>query len=147
MRRFSNLRILEQGMQLVTAAHQLNDQYAHTDMAGLIKEINLLVIGIPSRIAAVSEDEQEMYQKGIEEALGSVGHIQGKLAHISIKDDQLQGFESLVKQESDLLKKALEPKQKIRFKQPVKQSRLTIANKGRAPMPLRVKQGWQVELF
>lgn len=147
MRRFSNLKILEQGMQLVTAAHQLNDQYAHTDMAGLIKEINLLAIGIPSCIAAVSEDEQEMYRKGIEKALGSVGDIQGKLAHIPIKDDQLQGFESLVMEGSALLKKALTPKQKINFKRPVKQSRLTIASKGRAPMPLRVKQGWQAELF
>ncbi len=147
MRRFSNLKILEQGMQLVTAAHQLNDQYAHTDMAGLIKEINLLAIGIPSRIAAVNEDEQEKYQKGIKEALGSVDHIQGKLAHILIKDAQLQGFESLVMQESALLKKALEPKLKTSFKRPAKQSRLTIASKGRAPMPLRVKQGWQAELF
>lgn len=147
MRRFSNLKILEQGMQLVTAAHQLNDQYAHTDMAGLIKEINLLAIGIPSSIAAVHEDEHEKYEKGIQKALGSVDHIQGKLANISIKNEQLQGFEQLVRQESMLLKKALHSKYRSNFKRPVKQSRLTIASKGRAPMPLRVSQGWQVELF
>jgi len=147
MRRFSNLKILEQGMQLVTAAHQLNDQYAHTDLAGLIKEINLLAIGIPSHIAAVKEDEQEKYQFGIKQALGSVDDIHEKLADIPVKDHQLQGFAALVEQESELLKHALVQKEKPTFKRPIKQSRLTIANKGRAPMPLRVHQGWQTELF
>lgn len=147
MRRFSNLKILEQGMQLVTAAHQLNNQYAHTDMAGLIKEINLLSIGIPSRIAAVEEDGKEQYKKGIQEALGAVDHIRGKLANISVKDEQIQGFEALVQRESDLLRKALTQKEKTTFQPPIKQSRLTISSKGRAPMPLRIKQGWQAELF
>lgn len=147
MRRFSNLKILEQGMQLVTAAHQLNDRYAHTDLAGLIKEINLLAIGIPSHIAAVKEDEQEDYQSGIRQALGSVDDIHEKLADIPVKDHQLQGFEVLVQQESELLRNALIQKEKPTFKRPVKQSRLTIASKGRAPMPLKVRQGWQTELF
>ena len=147
MRRFSNLKILEQGMQLVTAAHQLNNQYADTGMADLIKEINLLAIGIPSGIAAAREDEQGKYKEGIQEVLGAVGHIQGKLAHIPMKDDQIQGFESLVAQESELLRKALAQKDKASFKRPIKQSRLTIASRGSTPMPLRVKQGWQAELF
>ncbi len=147
MRRFSNLKILEQGMQLVTAAHQLNDQYAHTDLAGLIKEINLLAIGIPSHIAAVKEDEQEDYQSGIRQAIGSVDDIHEKLADIPVKDHQLQGFAALVQRESELLHHALEQKERTNFKRPVKQSRLTIASKGRAPMPLKVRQGWQTELF
>ena len=147
MRRLSNLKILEQGMQLVTAAHQLNDQYAHTDLAGLIKEINLLAIGIPSHIAAVKEEEQEQYRSGIKQALGSVDDIHERLADIPIKDHQLQGFETLVQQESELLRNALRQKERTTFKRPVKQSRLTIASKGRAPMPLRVHQGWQTELF
>lgn len=147
MRRFSHLKILEQGMQLVTAAHQLNDQYAHTDLAGLIKEINLLAIGIPSRIASIQEDEQEKYRSGIEQALGAVGDIHGKLAGIPLKDHQLQGFEAMVLRESELLQNALLRKNKVTFKRPVKQSRLTIASKGRAPMPLKVHQGWQSELF
>ena len=147
MRRFSNLKILEQGMQLVTAAHQLNDQYAHTDLAGLIKEINLLAIGIPSHIAAVKEDEQGGYQSGIRQALGSVDDIHEKLADIPVKDHQLQGFAALVQRESELLQKALTKKERTNFKRPVKQSRLTIASKGRAPMPLKVNQGWQTELF
>jgi hypothetical protein len=147
MRRFSNLKILEQGMQLVTAAHQLNDQYAHTDLAGLIKEINLLAIGIPSRIASVNEEEQEQYQQGIQQALVSVDDIHEKLADIPVKNDQLQGFETLVARESELLRNALVQKERTTFKRPLKQSRLTIASKGRAPMPLRVHQGWQAELF
>lgn len=134
-------------MQLVTAAHQLNDQYAHTDLAGLIKEINLLAIGIPSHIAGVKEDKQEKYQSGIRRALCSVDGIHNKLADIPVKDRQLRGFAELVQQESELLQNALEQKVRTNFKRPVKQSRLTIANKGRTPMPLQVHEGWQTELF
>ena len=97
------------------------------------QEISLLAIGIPSHIA-VKSDQQEQYQQGIQQALGSVHHIHEMLADIPVKDHQLQGFAALVQRESELLQHALVQKDKPTFKRPIKQSRLTIASKGRAPM-------------
>ena len=81
----------------------------------MFKEINLLAIGIPSHIAAVKEDEQEEYQSGIRQAIGSVDDIHEKLADIPMKDHQLQGFAALVQRESELLHHALEQKERTNF--------------------------------
>ena len=83
MRSFKNLKIIEQGMQIVSATHQLNTQFSQTDISGLIQEINLLAIGIPSIVAESSkQDGDAPYQQGLQKALHSVEHIENKLSAI-----------------------------------------------------------------
>ncbi|MCO6357246.1 hypothetical protein [Roseivirga pacifica] len=144
MKGFNNLKILKQGMQLVAAAHQLSDAYAQTDMAGLVKEINLLAIGIPSSIAHYSGTEN---QKGLGDALEAVVSINAKLETIGLDSAEVANFRQLIEQEHALIQLALAKGGGRSFKKPAKQSRLGLSTKNRKPITFTSSQGFQAELF
>ncbi len=150
MKTFGSLKILEQGMEIVSTTHQLAGKYTQTNMAGLINEISLLAIGIPSSIAASSkEDTTNAYQKGLQSALNSVERIDEKLNFLSGEEPALNKLKSLINLEYELIAKALGKSDRIILKRPAKTSRLALASmKSRAPMPhIKVSQGVQGELF
>lgn len=150
MKNFKNLKILEQGMQLVSTAHRLNDKYTQTNLAGLINEINLLAIRISTSVAASSSEEASLqYQEGLKKALNSVEGIEQQLMHIPVEEPALNELKHLVDMEHQLIEKVLEQSDFKPLKRPVKRSRLSVAaTKSRAPMVrLRVSQGVQGELF
>lgn len=144
MKGFNNLKVLKQGMQLVAAAHQLSNAYAQTDMAGLVKEINLLAIGIPSSIAHYTGAEN---QKGLDHALAAVTSINSKLATIKVESEVVENFRQLIAQEQILIQSALAKGEGRTFKKPPKQSRLGLSAKNRKPITFTSTQGFQVELF
>jgi len=148
MRSFKNLKIIEQGMQLVSATHQLNTQFSQTDLSGLIQEINLLAIGIPSIVAESSKQVGDApYQQGLQKALHSVQYIGNKLSAIQQPRPEFKAVESLVKQEQHLLQEALSALKVKDLKRPAKRSRLSLSDKSRPAISLKVSQGMQQELF
>lgn len=154
MRNLTSLKILEQGMEIVSTAHDLTNKYTQTDMAGLISEINLLAIQIPSSVAASSKEEASSgYKQGLKQALVSVKDIETKLTGISSNNEfshPLYQLKRLVDIEHQLIEKALGHTATRIPNRPLKRSRLSVASsmKLRAPMEhIRVSQGVQVELF
>lgn len=154
MRNFASLRILEQGMEIVSTAHTLNNEYTQTDMAGLISEINLLAIQIPSSVAESSKvSTSNGYEEGLKQALDSVKHIENKLTKIPANDTSthpLYQLKRLIDEEHQLIEKALGQRNTSVANRPLKRSRLSLTSsaKLRAPIPnIRVSQGVQVELF
>ena len=154
MRNFASLRILEQGMEIVSTAHDLTSKYTQTDMAGLIKEINLLAIQIPSSVAASSKQKTDSdYEFGLKQALDSVKDIETKLTDIPSAgtfSHPLYQLKRLVDAEHQLIEKALGHSETRIPNRPLKRSRLSVAAtmKSRAPMEhIKVSQGVQVELF
>ncbi|WP_139135191.1 four helix bundle protein [Roseivirga sp. 4D4] len=150
MKTFGSLKILEQGMEIVSTTHQLASKYTQTNMAGLINEISLLAIGIPSSIAASSkEDTTNAYQEGLQSALTSVERIDEKLAYLSDEEPTLDRLKCLIHLEHELIAQALGKSGQMTLKRPAKTSRLALASmKSRAPMPhIKVSQGVQGELF
>jgi len=137
-------------MEIVSTTHQLAGKYTQTNMAGLINEISLLAIGIPSSIAASSkEDTTNAYQEGLQSALNSVERIDEKLSFLSDEEPALNKLKSLINLEYELIAKALGRSDRMILKRPAKTSRLALASmKSRAPIPhIRVSQGVQGELF
>ncbi len=135
-------------MQIVSATHQLNTQFSQTDISGLIQEINLLAIGIPSIVAESSkQDGDAPYQQGLQKALHSVEHIENKLSAIEQAKPEFKAVESLIKQEQKLLKEALKTLEVKEIKRPAVRSRLSLSDRSRPAVSLRVSQGLQQELF
>ena len=150
MKTFGSLRILEQGMEIVAAAHQLVGKYTQANMADLIKEINLLAIGIPSSIAATSKQEApNAYHEGLKLALSLVQRIAEKLSYFNVNEPALERLKCLMHLEHQLIEQALGKSDRIIMKKPAKTSRLSLTSmKMRAPMPhIKVSQGVQGELF
>ena len=148
MRSFKNLKIIEQGMQIVSATHQLNTQFSQTNLSGLIQEINLLAIGIPSIVAESSKQEGEApYQQGLKQALNSIQDIESKLSTINGPKPALKAVESLLKKEEKLLEEALSALDTKEVKRPAVRSRLSLSDKSRPAISLRLSQGMQQELF
>ncbi len=148
MRSFKNLKIIEQGMQIVSATHQLNTQFSQTNLSGLIQEINLLAIGIPSIVAESSKQEGNApYQQGLQKALDSIQHIESKLSAITESKPALKAVESLLKKEERLLEEALDALDVKEVKRPAVRSRLSLSDKSRPAISLRLTQGMQQELF
>lgn len=150
MKTFSSLKILEQGMEIVTTAHQLVGKYTHTDMIGLINQISLMAICIPSSIAASSTyGTPNAYQEGLKRALSAVQSIDEKLSHLPCAEPTLDKLRSLIYLEHQMIAQALGGSSKMTMKRPAKTSRLALASmKMRAPMPhIKISQGVQGELF
>lgn len=150
MKTFGSLKILEQGMEIVSTTHQLASEYTQTDMAGLIKEISLLAIGIPSAIAASSKQQAvQAYEEGLKTALDTVEHIDKKLTSLPNEEPTLNRLRCLVHLEYDLIAQALGKSDKMVLKRPAKTSRLAVASmKSRAPITfIKTTQGVQGELF
>ena len=148
MRSFKNLRIIEQGIQIVSAVHQLNSQFPKTNPSDLMQEINLLAIGISSIIAESSKQEGEApYQQGLQKALNSVQRIDNKLSSIKGPKPELRAVESLIKKEEQLLEEALGALEVRYLKRPAKQTRLSLTDKSRPVVSLKLNQGMQQELF
>ncbi len=150
MKSFRSLKILEQGMEIVSTTHQLANKYTQTDMAGLINEINLLAIRIPSCIAEGSKEEVGNYKQGLKQALGSVKNIEEKLMEIpsSPLTHPLNRLKDLVSVEHQLIEKALgySPEQRVPNR-PLKRSRLSVASVEPLMARIKVSQGVQGELF
>ncbi len=150
MKTFGSLKILEQGMEIVSTVHQLAGKYTQTDMAGLINEISLLAIGIPSSIAACSkQDVPNAYQEGLKLALATIHHIDEKLSHLPCAEPTIAKLKSLIYLEQQMIAQALGKSGQMTMKRPAKTSRLALASmRMRAPMPhIKVSQGVQGELF
>lgn len=154
MKGFKSLKILEQGMEIVSTTHQLADKYTQTDMAGLINEINLLAISIPSSVAESSKEETtKNYKQGLKQALHSVRDIERKLKtipYISPSVHPLHRLKDLVDTEHRLIKEELGISEVRTPNRPMKRSRLSVTNPSnlRPPMPrIKVSQGVQGELF
>jgi len=153
MRNFTSLRILEQGMEIMSTAQHLSSEYVQTDVAGLIDEINLLAIQIPSSVAASSKADFPMeYEQGLMRALTSVKDIEGKLTGVSFTQPAshpLNRLMELVNKEHELIEYALGHTSIRKQNRPLKRSRLSlVADQTRMPMTnIKVSQGVQVELF
>ncbi|MBO3697179.1 hypothetical protein [Roseivirga sp. E12] len=150
MKTFGSLKILEQGMEIVAATHQLAGKYTQTNMAGLINEISLLAIGIPSSIAACSKQEApQAYREGLKLAKDAVHRIDQKLIHLTDGEPALENLKCLIHFEKQLIDQALGKSGRMTLKRPTKTSRLDIGPmKSRAPISrLKVSLGVQGELF
>lgn len=150
MKSFKSLKILEQGIQLVSVAHQMNNKYTQTNLAGLISEINLLAIRISTSVAASSDQDVALqYQDGLKEALNSVEDIEQQLMCLPVEEPALDELKNLIGLEHQLIEQVLEQPEIRPRKRPLKRSRLSVASsRSRAPIVrLRVTQGVQGELF
>ncbi|MFY0594615.1 hypothetical protein [Roseivirga sp.] len=153
MRDFGSLKIMEQGIEIISTAHHLTNEYVQSDIAGLIKEINLLAIQIPSNVAASSGDEElGAYEDGLKRALSSVKNIESKLidvVEVEATTHPLNRLKQLVNKEEELIAHALSHTKLRKQNKPLKRSRLSVVSgETRPAMPkIKVTQGLQVELF
>ncbi|OEK04540.1 hypothetical protein [Roseivirga misakiensis] len=153
MRDFGSLKIMEQGIEIMSTTSHLKKTCVQTDLAGLIKEINLLAIQIPSNIAASSADKtSDNYEIGLKKALSSVRDIENKLEDVIPETPlthPLNRLKQLVSKEEALIEHALNHSKARKQNRPLKRSRLSVVSgKSRSAMPkIKVSQGLQVELF
>ena len=114
----------------------------------MIQEINLLAIAIPSIVAESSKQKGEApYQQGLQKALDSIQNIENKLSAIQEPKPALKAVESLLKKEEFLLEEALGAIEVKDLKRPTKRTRISLSDRSRPAISLRLSQGIQQELF
>lgn len=136
-------------MKIVAHANTLSHKYTHTTMAGLIDEINLLAIRIPSCVAEGNSEDENHYEDGLKEGLRAVKDIEQHLSKLKRNEPQFDLLRDLVANELKLITDALDRSNIQNLVRPNKQSRIGLAwTKSRAPISrLNVSQGIQTELF
>jgi len=108
MRNYKNLKIWEQGIQLVKQIYVLVEQLPSTEKFGLTSQITRAAVSIPSNIAeGCSRNSEVEFKRFIEIAMGSLFEVQTQLIIIQelglIKPEQLKVTFALLETEGKMI--------------------------------------------
>ena len=108
MRNYKNLKIWEQGIELVKQIYVLVEQLPSTEKFGLKSQITRAVVSIPSNIAEGCSRNSEMeFKRFLEIAMGSLFEVQTQLIIIQeldfIKSEDLKSIFELLETEGKMI--------------------------------------------
>ena len=108
MRNYKNLKIWEQGIELVKQIYVLVEQLPSTEKFGLKSQITRAVVSIPSNIAEGCSRNSEMeFKRFLEIAMGSLFEVQTQLIIIQeldfIKSEDLKSIFELLETEAKMI--------------------------------------------
>jgi len=108
MRNYKNLKIWEQGIELVKQIYVLTEQLPSTEKFGLKSQITRAAVSIPSNIAeGCSRNSEVEFKRFLEIAMGSLFEVQTQLIIIQelnfIKPENLETILELVETEGKMI--------------------------------------------
>ena len=112
MRNYKNLKIWEQGIELVKLVYVLVEQLPSTEKFGLKSQITRAVVSIPSNIAeGCSRNSEIEFKRFLEIAMGSLFETQTQLTIIQelnfIKPEDLKPIFELLEIEGKMINKLI----------------------------------------